>query len=92
MLTKEIKKGMRVRLRNGWYGTMFENCRGNTPMVTVEGFCTETGSVYVFDIVRVRTNSGMGTGNPPSEFETWEPVELTDKQKKFQQAVMAMGF
>lgn len=87
METKNIKKGMRVQLRNGWYGTMAENCRGNTPMVTVEGYCTETGSVYVFDIARVRTATGQ-----LDAFETWEPVELTDKQKKFQQQVMAMGF
>jgi hypothetical protein len=89
MQTKEIKKGMRVRLRNGWFGTMAENCRGNTPMVTVEGFCTETGSVYVFDIARVRTN--LMSGNEMDE-ETWENVELTDKQKNFQEQVMAMGF
>ena len=87
MQTNDIKKGMRVRLRNGWYGTMAENCLGNTPMVTVEGYCTETGSVYVFDIAYVRTVPPQGNA---CDLETWERVELTDKQKKFQEQVTAM--
>lgn len=51
MKTNELKKGVRVRLQNGWYGTMADNARGNTRMVTVEGYYTETGSVYSHDIV-----------------------------------------
>ena len=81
MLTKDNKKGMRVQLRNGWFGTMAENCRTNTPMVTVEGYETETGSVYVFDIARVQIRDNY-----------WACVELTDRQQKFREQVKAMGF
>lgn len=59
MKTNEIKKGMRVQLRNGWFGTMADNMRGNTRMVDVEGFYRETGSVYAHDIVMVETAKGF---------------------------------
>jgi len=51
MKTNDIKKGDRVALANGWYGTMKDNMRGNRRMVEVEGFFTEIGSVYSHDIV-----------------------------------------
>ena len=50
MKTNELKKGMRIQLANGWYGTMADNMKGNTRMVEVEGIYTETGSVYSHDI------------------------------------------
>lgn len=81
MKTNDIKKGMRVRLNNGWYGTMMDNQRGNTRLVEVEGFCTEIGSVYAFDIARVETVAGV-----------WEAVELTDKQQAFRLQMKEMGF
>jgi hypothetical protein len=56
MLTKEIKKGARIQLRNGWYGTMMDNKSGTTRMVNVEGVYTEIGSVYSFDIAYVLVN------------------------------------
>lgn len=71
MLTNEIKKGTRVRLRNGWYATMADNARGNIRMATVEGFETETGSVYSHDIMRVQLPDG-----------SWQIVEHTPAQKK----------
>ena len=37
-------------MRNGWMGTMYDNMRGDTRMVRVEGFETEIGSVYSHDI------------------------------------------
>lgn len=49
--SNDLKKGDRVRLRNGWYGTVADNKKGNTRMVTVEGDYTETGSVYSHDIM-----------------------------------------
>jgi hypothetical protein len=77
MKTNEIKKGQRVKLRNGWEGTMADNARGNTRMVRVEGFYTETGSVYSHDIVAVQTQSGeLDTGME------WTPVEHTPAQIK----------
>lgn len=66
MKTNELKKGDRVRLRNGWYATIADNkitddvvfisdfcidMKGNTLMATVEGHFTEMGSVYAHDIV-----------------------------------------
>lgn len=51
MLTNDLKRGMRVQLRNGWYGTIADNMKGNARMVQVEGHFTETGSVYAHDIV-----------------------------------------
>ena len=52
MKTNALKKGDRVQLRNGWFATIADNLKGNTRMATVEGICTETGSVYSHDIVR----------------------------------------
>jgi len=53
MLSNDLKKGDRVRLTNGWKATIADNLRGNTRMATVEGYVTETGSIYVWDIVGV---------------------------------------
>ena len=83
MLANNVKKGARVQLRNGWYGTMADNAKGNTRMVTVEGYFTETGSVYTHDIARVRVND-----NP----EQWERVELSPAQAKRAAAIRAAGF
>lgn len=71
MKTNDIKKGQRVKLRNGWEGTMADNAKGNTRMVRVEGFYTETGSVYSHDIVAVQIG-GIG----------WQTVEHTPAQIK----------
>jgi hypothetical protein len=68
MLSKDIKKGMRVRLANGWYGTMMDNMRGTTRLVEVEGHYTETGSVYSHDIIVAQTPTG------------WEAVVHTAKE------------
>ena len=34
MKTNDIKKGMVVKLHNGWYGIMADNMRGNTRLVS----------------------------------------------------------
>lgn len=52
MKTNEIKKGMIVRLNNGWFGKMYDNTRGNTRCVEVYGYFTEAGEVYSHDIVK----------------------------------------
>jgi hypothetical protein len=77
MKTNEIKKGMRVRLRNGWYGTMMDNMRGNTRMVEVEGYETEIGSVYSHDIAMVKVdNVGWMTVHlTPAQLKLWNSVE-----------------
>jgi len=70
MLSKDIKKGMRIVLENGWYATMKDNGRGTTRMAEVEGFYTEIGSIYSHDIVAALTPTG------------WEAVVHTDKELK----------
>jgi hypothetical protein len=68
MKTNDIKKGARILLRNGWYGTMYDNMKGNTRMAEVEGFETEIGSVYSHDIMEVLVDG------------YWVRVEHTPKQ------------
>lgn len=53
MLTKEIKKGDRIQMHNGWYGTMLDSKLGTIRMAEIEGNYTEMGSVYSFDIAYV---------------------------------------
>jgi hypothetical protein len=73
MKTSEIKKGMRILLSNGWYATMKDNLRGSTRLAEVEGFYTETGSVYSHDIVAVEVNG---------QFQKVEHTEKENKLKK----------
>lgn len=70
MKTNELKKGARIQLRNGWFGTIADNARGNIRMATVEGIYTETGSVYSHDIIRAQPPGGA-----------WENVEHTPAQE-----------
>jgi hypothetical protein len=72
MKTNDIKKGMRIKLKNGWFATMADNKRGNIRMATVEGYYTETGSVYAWDIVECKPEQGAD----------WEAVKLTPEQIK----------
>ena len=51
MKTNDLKKGARIRLRNGWLATIADNKTGNIRDATVEGIVTETGSIYAHDIV-----------------------------------------
>lgn len=78
MKTNELKKGARVQLRNGWYATIEDNLKGNTRLATVEGYCTEMGSVYSFDIVKALVDG------------VWIKVEYTPAQLKCQK--MVKGF
>ena len=50
MKANDIKKGMNVLLKNGWYATMADNRKGNIRMAEVQGNVTETGSIYAADI------------------------------------------
>lgn len=75
MLANDIKKGMRVRLKNGWYGTMYDNKKGNIRMCEVEGIETEIGSVYTHEIGWVQTEKDAAGS-------IWEPVTLSDRQAK----------
>lgn len=79
MKTNDIKKGTRCRLRNGWYATPISNTKGNTRDMTVEGFVTETGSVYSHDIMAAYVDG------------KWEPIEHTPAQLKLREQCIAMG-
>lgn len=78
--TNDLKKGTRVKLANGWYATLADNARGNTRMATVEGFVTETGSVYAHDIMEAQVSN------------TWVTVNHTPQQQQMRQAVKTWGF
>ena len=80
MLTNELKKGARVKLRNGWFATVMDNGRGNTRMCEVEGMYTEIGSVYSWDIVQAKVD------------KEWLPVDLTESQTKAMLRVQSLGF
>jgi len=62
--TNEIKKGMRIKQYNGWYGTMMDNKRGNIRLVEVEGIFTDIGSIYASDISSYRDSNGIWHGRP----------------------------
>ena len=81
MEANSLKKGMRVQLRCGWYGTMADNKKGNIRTATVEGIYTEMGSIYAKDIARVQLANG-----------TWEVVTLSDAQQKSSRMISALGF
>ena len=87
MLANDIKRGMRVQLRCGWYGTMADNLKGSTRMVDVEGTFREIGSVYTRDIVKVGIVDHLFGG-----IDHWEAVELSDRQKKSAKLIAAAGF
>jgi hypothetical protein len=78
--TNDIKKGARIQLACGWYATMFDNAKGTIRMATVEGFETETGSVYSHDIVAVKIG------------DAWDTIEYTPDQLKLRKQVSAMGW
>ena len=80
MKTNDIKSGTKVQLRNGWYGIMRDNMRGNTRTVEVHGHYTETGSVYSSDIVQANVNG------------IWHAVEHTEAQLKAAKQRRVMGF
>ena len=79
MLTNDIKKGTRIRLRNGWEAEMADNKKGNIRLAKVFGLYTELGSEYAWDIVQAQ----MG--------EEWVDVELTPKQEKSMYIAKRMG-
>ena len=83
MLSNDLKKGDRVVLHNGWKATIEDNKKGNTRMATVEGFATEIGSIYAWDI---KGKVDFQSGN------ILDTIELTAKQSKAKAAVNAWGF
>lgn len=80
MLANDIKKGAKLRLKNGWKADMADNGKGNIRMCKVYGLYTEIGSVYTHDIAAVEVNG------------VWEPVTLSPAQAKKAANIRAMGF
>lgn len=76
--TNSIKKGMRVILANGWRATIEDNKRGNIRLATVEGYFTEMGSIYAWDIEWAYTEEGLIR------------VALTDAQKKAREKIQSL--
>ena len=76
MKTNDIKKGMRIKLANGWYGTVLDNKRGNIRLAEVEDIYKEIGSIYAHDIISVEQPDGV-----------WHVVEHTKQQKQTADAV-----
>lgn len=78
--TKELKKGDRVVLRNGWMATVVSRPVGIRVMLKVEGLYTEIGDQYIWDVAARVTPGGM------------ERLTLTPKQLKTRSVVGAAGF
>lgn len=90
MKTNDIKKGTRIQLHNGWYGTMMDNARGNICLIEVEGFVTETGSMYVWDIAYVVDHAAAEYGIVGKQ--EYVPITLTEAQVTAKQNVeMILG-
>lgn len=70
LATNDLKKGQRVKLRNGWHAELMDNKKGNIRLAKVFGTYTETGSVYSHDIMEYLSEPGA----------IWQPVEHTEKQ------------
>lgn len=77
-LTNEIKKGYRIVQSNGWFGTMMDNQKGNIRIAEVEGFFTETGSIYAHDIEAVEIDG------------QWYAIKHTEKQLALKRKVGGM--
>jgi hypothetical protein len=70
--TDQIKKGDVVKLRGcDWIATIEDNyTKRPIRLATVQGYVTETGSIYITDAYQVfRAGS-------------WHPIEITEKHRK----------
>lgn len=76
--SNDLKKGDKVRLKNGWDAVMIDNKRGNIRMAEVHGIHTEIGSIYAWDINYRIEEDGTGT-----------LVKLTPKQEKDKEKIEA---
>lgn len=96
MLANDLRKGDRVVLHNGWNATIKDNKKGNIRVATVEGFATETGSIYIWDIKgRVLVGEPVNRVQYLIDFSSGkmlEEIELTPKQAKHRATVKTWGF
>lgn len=97
MRTNDLKKGDRVRLRNGWMATVMDNRKGNRRCLEVEGHFTEMGDVYSHDIEYFVLPEGVDP-EPGVQYllimgEGFGlPLEHTDAQMKLKRLVETLGF
>lgn len=82
MTTNDLKKGDRVKLRNGWFATIIDNRKGNSRLADVEGYYREIGSVYSHDIAFKVYGEDVDL----------DPIEHTPAQLKLKERVEKMGF
>lgn len=80
MKINDLKKGTRIKLRNGFEATIQDNKKGNIRLCTVYGIYTEMGSVYSHDIVSYQDNTGNWQGD----------IEYTVDQKKCKEMNIAI--
>jgi len=86
MFTNELKKGDKIKLRNGWDAVIEDNLKGNTRLATVHGFVTEMGSVYSHDIL------GKYKDQDSAFCGELIPIEYTPAQLKCRDRAKAFGF
>jgi len=82
MLTKDLKKGTMVQLRNGWKAKTMGSARNSTTVCEVYGFVTECGSVYTHDIVGYVDDAGNYKAD----------LEYSKGQLKCRDSVRLMGW
>jgi len=66
--TNDLKKGTRIKLRNGWEADLVDNRKGNIRDAKVYGTFTEIGSIYSHDMVKYKDG------------DEWKAIEHTKSQ------------
>jgi len=59
-----------------WEAVIADNKKGNTRIATVEGFFTETGSIYSHEIMAWKDENG-----------DWQPIEHTKEQLQLERSI-----
>jgi len=85
--TAALQKNDRVQLRNGWLATVKGKAKGIRILLEVEGYCTEMGDCYVWDI-KHRLTPAATAGLPAGK----EPLTLTPTQSKSFDRLQKAGF
>jgi hypothetical protein len=80
VVSNQIKKGTKLRLKNGWNATMMDNRRGSIRTMEVQGLHTEIGDNYVWEI-----KSAFIDGQ-------WKTVQLTKNQQEQRDRIKGLGF
>jgi hypothetical protein len=78
---KEVRKGTKVALRNGWEAEVLDNLTNRQTRMCKYGKYTEMGSVYSSDIVSAQDEDGV-----------WHVVTHSTKTLQTAQARKMWGF